>query len=346
LILKGEILMAFFGIARDLGIDLGTANTLIYVKGKGIVLREASVVAINTNTKSVLAVGEEAKQMIGRTPDNIVAIRPLRDGVIADFDATKSMLKQFISKVTSKSSFATPRIIVCFPSGITQVEKRAIDEATKSIGAREVQLMEETMAAAIGAGLPVDEPIGSMVVDIGGGTTEISVISLGGIVISKSLRVAGDKLDQAIITHIKKEYNLMIGESTAENIKLQLGSAFKINDVEETMQINGKELMSELPKNIKVSDTEIREVLEGPISLIIDAINLILEKTPPELVSDIVHKGIMLTGGGALLRGIDGLIKNETHIPVYIAELPLDCVALGAGKALEDFDKIRNSNKS
>jgi rod shape-determining protein MreB len=336
--------MSFFGIAKDMGIDLGTANTLVYVKGKGIVLREPSVVAINTNTKAVLAVGEEAKQMIGRTPGNIVAIRPLRDGVIADFDATESMLKQFISKVTSKSSFASPRIIVCFPSGVTQVEKRAIDEATKSAGARDVQLMEEPMAAAIGAGLPVDEPIGSMVVDIGGGTTEVSVISLGGIVISKSLRVAGDEFDQAIINHIKKEYNLMIGERTAENVKLQLGSAFKINDAEDTMEIKGRDFMSGLPKNIEISEVEVRAALKEPIALIIDAIKLTLEKTPPELASDIMEKGIMLTGGGALLRGIDSLINNETHIPVHIAEAPLDCVALGAGMALEHFDKISKSN--
>ncbi len=338
--------MSLFGISRDMGIDLGTANTLVYVKGKGIVLREPSVVAINTVTKAVLAVGAEAKQMIGRTPGNIVAIRPLKDGVIADFDVTESMLKQFISKVTAKSSFSSPRIIVCFPSGVTQVEKRAINEATKNAGAREVQLMEEPMAAAIGAGLTVDEPMGNMIVDIGGGTTEVSVISLGGIVTSKSLRVAGDEFDQAIVKHIKKKYNLMIGERTAENVKLELGSAFKINEIDETMEIKGRELMSGLPKNVEISKSEISEALKESVSLIIDAIKFTLEKTPPELASDIMENGIMLTGGGALLRGIDSLINNETHIPVHIAEEPLDCVALGAGMALEHFDKISMSNRS
>lgn len=332
--------MGFFGISRDMGIDLGTANTLVYVKGKGIVLREPSVVAINTNTKTVLAVGNEAKQMIGRTPGNIVAIRPLKDGVIADFDVTESMLRKFIAKVTSKGAFASPRIIVCFPSGVTEVEKRAIDEATKRAGARDVQLMEEPMAAAIGAGLPVEEPKGSMVVDIGGGTTEVAVVSLGGIVTSKSLRVAGDELDESIINYIKKMYNLMIGERTAENIKVQLGSAYKVSDVEETMEIKGRDLVTGLPKNIEITETEVREALKEPVSAIIDSIKLTLEKTPPELAADIMDIGIMLTGGGALLKGLDSLINNETHMPVHIAEAPLDCVALGAGKALEHFDKI------
>ncbi|MDF2505802.1 rod shape-determining protein [Clostridium sp.] len=332
--------MGFFGISRDMGIDLGTANTLVYVKGKGIVLREPSVVAINTNTKTVLAVGDEAKQMIGRTPGNIVAIRPLKDGVIADFDVTESMLRKFISKVTSKGAFASPRIIVCFPSGVTEVEKRAIDEATKRAGARDVQLMEEPMAAAIGAGLPVEEPKGSMVVDIGGGTTEVAVVSLGGIVTSKSLRVAGDELDESIINYIKKMYNLMIGERTAENIKVQIGSAYSISDEEETMEIKGRDLITGLPKNIEITETEVREALKEPIAAIVDSIKLTLEKTPPELAADIMDIGIMLTGGGALLKGLDSLINNETHMPVHIAEAPLDCVALGAGKALEHFDKI------
>ncbi|AJA48431.1 Rod shape-determining protein MreB [Clostridium pasteurianum DSM 525 = ATCC 6013] len=332
--------MGFFGISRDMGIDLGTANTLVYVKGKGIVLREPSVVAINTNTKTVLAVGNEAKQMIGRTPGNIVAIRPLKDGVIADFDVTESMLRKFIAKVTSKGAFASPRIIVCFPSGVTEVEKRAIDEATKRAGARDVQLMEEPMAAAIGAGLPVEEPKGSMVVDIGGGTTEVAVVSLGGIVTSKSLRVAGDELDESIINYIKKVYNLMIGERTAENIKMQLGSAYKVSDVEETMEIKGRDLVTGLPKNIEITESEVREALKEPVASIVDSIKLTLEKTPPELAADIMDIGIMLTGGGALLRGLDCLINNETHMPVHIAEAPLDCVALGAGKALEHFDKI------
>lgn len=335
--------MGFFGISRDMGIDLGTANTLVYVKGKGIVLREPSVVAINTNTKTVLAVGDEAKQMIGRTPGNIVAIRPLKDGVIADFDVTESMLRKFIAKVTSKGAFASPRIIVCFPSGVTEVEKRAIDEATKRAGARDVQLMEEPMAAAIGAGLPVEEPKGSMVVDIGGGTTEVAVVSLGGIVTSKSLRVAGDELDESIINYIKKVYNLMIGERTAENIKMQLGSAYKVSDVEETMEIKGRDLVTGLPKNIEITESEVREALKEPVSAIVDSIKLTLEKTPPELAADIMDIGIMLTGGGALLKGLDCLINNETHMPVHIAEAPLDCVALGAGKALDHFDKISKS---
>lgn len=337
--------MSFFGLSKDMGIDLGTANTLIYVKGKGIVLREPSVVAINTTTKAVLAVGAEAKQMIGRTPGNIVAIRPLKDGVIADFDVTESMLKQFISKVTSKSSFTNPRIIVCFPSGVTQVERRAINEATKNAGAKDVLLMEEPMAAAIGAGLPVDDPMGSMIVDIGGGTTEVSVISLGGIVTSKSLRVAGDEFDEAIISHIKKKFNLMIGERTAENVKLELGSAFKINEIDETMEIKGRDLMSGLPKIVEISESEISEALSEPVSLIIDAIKIALEKTPPELAADIMENGIMISGGGALLRGIDSLINYETHIPVHIAENPLDCVALGAGIALDHFDEISKSNR-
>ncbi|MDP4143860.1 MAG: rod shape-determining protein [Bacillota bacterium] len=335
--------MSFFGISRDMGIDLGTANTLVYVKGKGIVLREPSVVAINTNNKQVLAVGNDAKQMIGRTPGNIVAIRPLKDGVIADFDETENMLRMFINKVSSKSAFASPRIIVCFPSGVTEVEKRAIEEATRSAGARFVRLLEEPMAAAIGAGLPVEEPTGSMVVDIGGGTTEVAVISLGGIVTSKSLRIAGDELDHAIINHIKKEYNLMIGERTAENVKMQLGSAYKISDEEETMQIKGRDLISGLPKNININESEVREALKEPVAAIIEAIKLTLEKTPPELASDIMDKGIMLTGGGALLKGLDSLINKETHMPVHIAESPLDCVALGAGKALEHIDKLGNN---
>lgn len=333
--------MGFFGMSKDMGIDLGTANTLVYVKGKGIVLREPSVVAINNVSKKVLAVGEEAKKMIGRTPGNIVAIRPMKDGVIADFDVTQTMLKKFIEKVSSKSAFTSPRIIVCYPSGVTEVEKRAIDEATKQAGAREVILMEEPMAAAIGAGLPVDEPTGSMIVDIGGGTTEVAVISLEGIVTSKSLRVAGDELDQAIISYIKKEYNLMIGERTAEVVKMELGSAFKIEEEpEKTMEIKGRDLISGLPKTIVVTQTQIREALKEPVASIIDAIKTTLEKTPPELAADIMEKGIMLAGGGAMLGGLDRLINHETHMPVHIAESPLDCVALGAGRALEFFDKL------
>lgn len=331
--------MGLFGMSRDMGIDLGTANTLIYVKGKGILLREPSVVAINSDTKRVLAVGDEAKQMIGRTPGNIVAIRPLKDGVIADFDVTQTMMRKFIEKVSSKSSFTSPRIVVCFPSGVTEVEKRAIDEATKQAGARYVLLMEEPMAAAIGAGLPVNEPTGSMIVDIGGGTTEVAVISLGGIVTSKSLRVAGDELDQAIIGYIKKEYNLMIGERTSESVKIQIGSAYKSGE-ESSMQIRGRDLITGLPKVIDISSSEVREALKEPVAAIIEAIKSTLEKTPPELASDIMDKGIMLAGGGALLRGLDQLINNETHMPVHIAETPLDCVALGAGKALDSIDTL------
>ncbi|AZV55720.1 rod shape-determining protein [Clostridium sp. AWRP] len=336
--------MGFFGMSRDMGIDLGTANTLIYVKGKGIVLREPSVVAINNDVKKVMAIGNEAKEMIGRTPGNIVAIRPLKDGVIADFDVTHTMLRKFIEKVSPKSAFTSPRIFVCFPSGVTEVEKRAIEEATKHAGARDVLLMEEPMAAAIGAGLPVNEPTGSMIVDIGGGTTEVAIISLGGIVTSKSLRIAGDELDQAIIGYIKKEYNLMIGERTAENVKIELGSAFDIGE-ENSMEIRGRDLISGLPKVINITEGEIREALKEPVVAIIDAIKTTLEKTPPELASDIMDKGIMLAGGGAMLRGLDQLINQETHMPVHIAESPLDCVALGAGKALDTIDKIVASRK-
>ena len=288
--------MGFFGSNRDMGIDLGTANTLVYVHGKGIVLREPSVVAINNITKKPLAVGTEAKLMIGRTPGNIVAIRPLRDGVIADFDVAHIMIKSLIEKGGSKSSLKSPRVIVCYPSGVTEVEKRAIEEATKLAGAREVVLMEEPMAAAIGAGLPVSEPTGSMIVDIGGGTTEVAIISLGGIVTSKSLRIAGDELDQSIISYIKKEYNLMIGERTAEQVKMQIGSAYKTEE-EEIMEIKGRDLITGLPKTIEISEAQIREALKESIYAIIEAIKTTLEKTPPELAADIMEKGIMLAGG-------------------------------------------------
>lgn len=336
--------MGIFGISKDMGIDLGTANTLIYVKGKGVVLREPSVVAINSDTKRVLAVGEEAKQMIGRTPGNIVAIRPLRDGVIADFDITQAMLKRFIEKVSPKSAFTSPRIVVCFPSGVTEVEKRAIEAAAKQAGARDVLLMEEPMAAAIGAGLPVNEPTGSMIVDIGGGTTEVAIISLGGIVTSKSLRVAGDEFDQAIISYIKKNFNLMVGERTAENVKIQLGSAYDVGE-NEVIQIRGRDLISGLPKVIEISETEVREALSEPVVSIIEAIKSTLEKTPPELASDIMDKGIMLAGGGASLKGLDILINKETHMPVHIADASIDCVAIGAGKALDTLDQLIGNNK-
>ncbi|MBE6063147.1 MAG: rod shape-determining protein [Clostridium butyricum] len=338
--------MGFFGSGKDMGIDLGTANTLVFVKGKGIVLREPSVVAINSMTKKTLAVGSEAKLMIGRTPGNIVAIRPLKDGVIADFDTAQTMMKNLIEKATSKSGFKSPRIIVCYPSGVTEVEKRAIEEATRSSGARDVILMEEPMAAAIGAGLPVSEPTGSMIVDIGGGTTEVAIISLGGIVTSKSLRIAGDELDQSIISYIKKEFNLMIGERTAEQVKMEIGSAYKDENQEEMiMEIKGRDMITGLPKIVEISESQVREALKEPVYAIIESIKTTLEKTPPELAADIMEKGIMLAGGGAYLRGLDVLINKETNMPVHIAEAPLDCVVLGAGKALEDFDKISRDQR-
>ncbi|WP_294156787.1 rod shape-determining protein [uncultured Clostridium sp.] len=338
--------MGFFGSGKDMGIDLGTANTLVFVKGKGIVLREPSVVAMNNMTKKTLAVGSEAKLMIGRTPGNIVAIRPLKDGVIADFDTAQTMMKNLIEKVSTKNAFKSPRIIVCYPSGVTEVEKRAIEEATKLSGARDVILMEEPMAAAIGAGLPVSEPTGSMIVDIGGGTTEVAIISLGGIVTSKSLRVAGDELDQSIISYIKKEFNLMVGERTAEQVKMEIGSAYKLESEEEmVMEIKGRDMISGLPKIVEISESQVREALKEPVYQIIESIKTTLEKTPPELAADIMEKGIMLAGGGAYLRGLDILINKETNMPVHIAEAPLDCVVLGAGKALEDFDKISRDQR-
>jgi rod shape-determining protein MreB and related proteins len=337
--------MGFFSSNKDMGIDLGTANTLVYVKGKGIVLSEPSVVAINSVTRRTLAIGSEAKLMIGRTPGNIVAIRPLKDGVIADFDVAQTMLKELIEKVTKKSAFTSPRIIVCYPSGVTEVERRAIEDTAKFAGAREVVLMEEPMAAAIGAGLPVGEPTGSMIVDIGGGTTEVAIISLGGIVTSKSLRVAGNELDQAIMAYIKKEFNLMIGERTSEQIKMELGSAYKIDDEEITMDIKGRDIITGLPKTVTVSEDQIRESLKEPVYAIIESIKTTLEKTPPELAADIMDKGIMLAGGGAFLKGLDVLINKETNMPVHIAESPLDCVVLGAGKALDNFDALSKAQR-
>ena len=335
--------MGFFSSSKDIGIDLGTANTLVFVKGKGIVLREPSVVAINSNTKKPLAVGREAKLMIGRTPGNIIAIRPLKDGVIADFDTAQMMIKSFIEKGISKG-VKRPRIIVCYPSGVTEVEKRAIEEASRLAGASDVVLMEEPMAAAIGAGLPVSEPTGSMIVDIGGGTAEVAIISLGGIVSSQSLRIAGDEFDQSIIAYVKKEHSLMIGERTAEQIKMEIGSAYKVED-EKTMEIKGRDLITGLPKTVTISEDQVREALREPVSSIVEAIKTTLEKTPPELAADIMDKGIMLAGGGALLQGLDILIEKETNMPVHIAESPLDCVVLGAGKALEDFDRISKEDR-
>ncbi|MDY0234686.1 MAG: rod shape-determining protein [Gudongella sp.] len=336
--------MVFFkAFTKDMGIDLGTANTLVFIKGRGIILREPSVVAINRDNKQVLAVGEEAKKMIGRTPGNIIAIRPLKDGVIADFDITQEMLKYFIRKATQKKSIFQPRVVVCVPSGVTEVEKRAVEEATIQAGAKDAFLIEEPMAAAIGAGLPVHEATGSMVVDIGGGTTEVAVISLGGIVTSKSIRIAGDELDSFIANYIKKEYSLMIGERTAEQVKIEIGAAID-DQVLGNMEIRGRDLVSGLPKTIEITSSEIYEALREPVSNIIDAIKATLEKTPPELSSDVMEYGIVLTGGGALLYGLDKLITNETGIPVIIAENPLDCVALGTGKALESIEILKRTS--
>lgn len=327
-------------LARDIGIDLGTANTLVHVKGKGIVVREPSVVAINQKTNSILAVGDDAKSMIGRTPGDIVAIRPMKDGVIADFDVTQSMLKYFIKRAISGGFLSKPRVVICVPSGVTEVEKRAVEEATLQAGAKEAYLIEEPMAAAIGANLPVEEPSGSMIVDIGGGTSEVAVISLGGIVTSKSLRIAGDEFDEAIVHYVKKEYNLMIGERTAEEIKVRIGAAYP-KPKEEYMDIRGRDLITGLPKNLSISSAEITEALKEPINAIVDSIKYTLEKTPPELASDIMDRGIMLAGGGALLSGLDKLIKEETGMPVSIAETPLDCVAIGAGKVLDEIETLK-----
>lgn len=320
--------------SKDIGIDLGTANTLVFMKGKGIVMREPSVVAVDIRTDTVLAVGTQAKEMIGRTPGSIVAVRPLKDGVIADFDITATMLKHFIKGTVKTGLFSKPRVIVCIPSGVTEVEKRAVEDAALQAGAGTVELIEEPMAAAIGADLPIAEPTGSMIVDIGGGTSEVAVISLGDIVAACSVRVAGDKFDESIISYIKKKYNLLIGERTAERIKIQIGSAYPYAE-ETSLDVKGRNLMDGLPKNITISSKEAREALEDSLRVIIDAIKSTLESTPPELSSDIIDHGIMLTGGGALLRGLDQLIAEETNMPVYVAEDPLDCVAAGTGKRLE-----------
>ncbi|MEF9853396.1 MAG: rod shape-determining protein [Hydrogenoanaerobacterium sp.] len=328
-----------FSFTKDIGIDLGTANTLIFMKGKGIILREPSVVAVDTRSDRVRYVGQEAKDIIGRTPGSIVAVRPLKDGVIADFDITTSMLELFIKKVFNNSSFARPRVVICIPSGVTAVERRAVKEATLKAGAKQVSIIEEPMAAAIGAGLPVAEPTGSMVVDIGGGTSEVAVISLGGIVAARSVRVGGDEFDLSIIQYVKKKYNLLIGERTAEDIKTNIGSAYPFED-EQPMEIKGRNLVDGLPKNIYITPAEIREALEDPLSAVLDAIKVTLERTPPELSADIIDHGITLTGGGALLKNLDKLIAEETGMPVYIADNPLDCVAIGTGRVLEDLTKL------
>jgi rod shape-determining protein MreB len=330
-----------FGMfSNDLAIDLGTANTLIYVKGKGIILSEPSVVAIKKGTNQVLKVGKEAKEMLGRTPGGIVAIRPLKDGVIADFDVTEQMIRAFILKSHNRKALVRPRVIVGVPSGITQVEKRAIRDSADQAGAREVYLIEEPMAAAIGAGLPVQEPSGSMIVDIGGGTTEVAVISLSGIVYSQSVRIAGDEMDEAITQYLKRKYNLLIGERTSENIKIQIGSAYPFDEPRK-MDIKGRDLVDGIPKTLTINDSDIREALHDPVFSIVDAVKTALERTPPELSADIAEKGIVLAGGGALLHGLDTLISLETHLKVRVADDPLSCVVLGTGKVLDELDLLK-----
>ena len=334
--------MGFF--SNDLAIDLGTANTLVYMKGKGIISNEPSVVAVAKDAKGkrrVVAVGKEAKEMLGRTPGSIVAVRPMKDGVIADFEITGEMLKYFIRKAHNRRTFLAPRIIVCIPFGITEVEKRAVKESARSAGAREVYLIEEPMAAAIGAGLPITEPSGNMIVDIGGGTTEVAIISLSGIVYSKSVRVAGDKMDEAIVNYMRRKYNLMIGERTAELIKIAIGSAFPLAE-ERKVDVKGRDMVAGVPKTLEVSSEEVREALSEPTRMIVEAIKVALERTPPELSADIVDKGIVLAGGGALLRNLDVLIREETGLPVMVAEDPLTAVVIGSGKALDQEALLRS----
>lgn len=332
-------LLGFF--SGDIGIDLGTANTLVYVKGQGVVLCEPSVVAIDRSTHHVLAVGEEAKRMLGRTPGNIVAIRPMKDGVIADFDITEAMLRYFIRKVHRNNSLISPRVVIAVPSGITEVEKRAVKDSAERAGARSpVYLVEEPIAAAIGVGLPIHEPAGNMIIDIGGGTTEIAVISLSGIVFSKSIRVAGDECDEAITGHLKKTYNLMIGERTAEEIKIKIGSAYPMEE-ETSMEVRGRDILAGLPKTVTVTSEEIREALSETLAQILEATRIALERTPPELCADLIDRGLILAGGGALLRGLDKLISEETGLPVHVADDPLTAIALGTGRYLSDFRLLK-----
>lgn len=328
---------------RDMAVDLGTANTLVYVKGRGIVLSEPSVVAIDQRTGDVHAVGIEAKRMLGRTPGNITAIRPLKDGVIADFDVTETMLRHFIQKV-HQNRWAHPRVVVCVPSGVTGVEKRAVEEATLSAGARQAYLIEEPMAAAIGAGLPVGEPTGNMIVDIGGGTTEVAVISLGGIVVAQSIRVGGDELDEAIVNYVKREEKLMIGSQTAEEVKLEIGSAYELKDELEA-EIRGRDMISGLPKTVVLSSQQVRVALEEPVTQIVDAVKATLDRTPPELASDIMDRGIVLAGGGSLLGGLDARLRAETEMPIHLADSPLTCVAVGSGRSLEEFEVMRRASQ-
>lgn len=335
--------MKFFVMSKDIGIDLGTSNTLLYMKEKGILLREPSVVSVDVMNKKVLAVGLEAKEMIGRTPKGIITVKPLKNGVIGDFDLAQQMLKKFIEKVIGKGNFISSRIVICHPSGITEVEKRAINETIIQAGARKVMLIEGPVVAAIGAGLPVDEPVGRMIVDIGGGTTEVAVVSLGGIVTSKTLRVAGDALDEKIIKYVRKEFNLIIGERTAEDIKIKIGSAYKDdNEEEKKIIVKGRDLTTGLPKIVTITETGIRNALKDKVALMIDAIKTTLEKTEPELAADIMDNGIVLSGGGALLKNLDKLIFKEIHIEVHIAESPLECVVMGTGKCLGMMNKIGN----
>ncbi|HHY93969.1 MAG TPA: rod shape-determining protein [Firmicutes bacterium] len=331
----------FYGwLSRDLGIDLGTANSLVHVRGRGIVLHEPSVVAMDRDSKAVLAVGDEAKRMIGRTPGNIIAVRPMKDGVIADFDVTQTMLRYFIHKALPNRGLVRPRVVVAVPSGVTEVERRAVVDATQQAGAREAYLIEEPMAAAIGAGLPVEEPTGNMVVDVGGGTTEVAIISLGGIVTCRSIRVGGDEMDEAIAAYVKRTYNLLIGERTAEEVKVKIGSAYPGFE-EEDMEVRGRDLVTGLPRTLRLTAEEIRRALSEPVGAILEAIRVTLERTPPELASDIMDRGIFLTGGGSMLRGLDRLVAEDTGMPVHVAEEPLLCVARGTGRALEEIHTLR-----
>lgn len=345
-----NIFDAFLGLfSNDLAIDLGTANTLVFMRGKGIVVSEPSVVAVQTGAagqRRVLAVGKDAKEMLGRTPGSIVAIRPMKDGVIADFDYAEEMLRYFIRKVHNRKNLVRPRIVICVPSGITQVEKRAVRESAESAGAREVYLIEEPMAAAIGAGLPITEASGNLIVDIGGGTTEVAVISLAGIVHAQSVRVGGDKLDEAIVQYVKRKYNLLIGERTAEQVKIGIGNVYSTGEDTQTMEVKGRDLVSGIPKTLEVNSDEIREAMSEPISTIIEAVRISLERTPPELAADIVDKGIVLAGGGAYLKNLDLLLREETGLPVLIAEDALSCVVLGSGAVLDQLDLLRQVSVS